>query len=52
MPKIAVMLLADTETHEDMGRMSNALTLAKEGKEAGTRCASCSTAPARNGLPS
>jgi hypothetical protein len=35
MPKIAVMLLADTETHEDMGRMSNALTLAQEGKEAG-----------------
>jgi hypothetical protein len=33
--KIAVMLLADTETPEAMGRMSNALTLAKEGKEVG-----------------
>ena len=35
MSKIAVMLLADTETAEGMGRMANALTLAKEGKEAG-----------------
>jgi hypothetical protein len=35
MSKIAVMLLADTDTHEAMGRMANALTLAKEGKEAG-----------------
>lgn len=35
MTKIAVMLLADTETAEAMGRMANALTLAKEGKEAG-----------------
>lgn len=35
MTKIAVMLLADTETAEAMGRMANALTLAKESKEAG-----------------
>ncbi|HEY3190250.1 MAG TPA: hypothetical protein VGJ70_22360 [Solirubrobacteraceae bacterium] len=35
MSKIAVMLLADTGTAEAMGRMANALTLAKEGKEAG-----------------
>jgi hypothetical protein len=35
MTKIAVMLLADTETPEAMGRMANALILAKEGKEAG-----------------
>lgn len=35
MSKIAVMLLADTDTHEAMGRMANALTLANEGKEAG-----------------
>jgi hypothetical protein len=35
MSKIAVMLLADTETAEAMGRMANALTVAKEGKEAG-----------------
>lgn len=33
--KIAVMLLADTDTPEAKGRMSNALTLAKEGKDAG-----------------
>jgi hypothetical protein len=35
MTKIAVLLLADTDTPEAMGRMANALTLAKEGKEAG-----------------
>jgi hypothetical protein len=35
MTKIAVILLADTETAEAMGRMANALTLAKEGKEVG-----------------
>jgi hypothetical protein len=34
MSKIAVMLLADTDTHEAMGRMANALTLAHEGKAA------------------
>jgi hypothetical protein len=33
--KIAVMLLADTDTHEATGRMANALTLAKESKDAG-----------------
>jgi hypothetical protein len=35
MSKIAVMLLADTDTAESMGRMANALTVASEGKEAG-----------------
>jgi hypothetical protein len=35
MPRIAVLLLADTETHEDAGRMANALTLAQEAKEEG-----------------
>lgn len=35
MSKIAVMLLAETGKAEGMGRMANALTLAKEGKEAG-----------------
>jgi hypothetical protein len=35
MPKIAVLLLADTDTPEDMGRMANALTTAQESKEAG-----------------
>jgi hypothetical protein len=35
MPKIAVLLLADTDTPEDMGRMTNALTTAKESKDAG-----------------
>jgi hypothetical protein len=35
MTKLAVMLLADTDTPEDAGRMANALMLAREGKEAG-----------------
>lgn len=33
MAKIAVVVLADRETHADMGRIANALELAKEGKE-------------------
>jgi hypothetical protein len=35
MAKAAIVLLADTDTHEGMGRMANALTTAKEFKEAG-----------------
>lgn len=35
MSKIAVLLLADTETPENTGRLANALTLTKEAKEAG-----------------
>jgi hypothetical protein len=35
MNRIAVLLLADTDTREDMGRMANALTVVKEGKEQG-----------------
>ena len=35
MPSAAIILLADTETSEDMGRMANALTTAQEFKEAG-----------------
>jgi hypothetical protein len=35
MIKLAVMLLADTDTPEDAGRMANALTTAKEAKDAG-----------------
>jgi hypothetical protein len=35
MSKIAVMLLADTDTGEALGRMANALTVVKEGKEEG-----------------
>ncbi len=35
MAKIAVILLADTDRPEGMGRMANALTTAREGKEAG-----------------
>ena len=35
MTKLAVMLLADTDTPEDAGRMANALITAKEAKEAG-----------------
>lgn len=35
MAKISVVLLADVETHGDMGRVANALSLVKEAKEAG-----------------
>ena len=35
MGKISVVVLADSETHADMGRMANALALVKEAKEAG-----------------
>ena len=35
MPKAAVVLLADTETHADMGRAANALTTVQEFAEAG-----------------
>jgi hypothetical protein len=35
MAKIAVIVLADTETHGDLGRIANALTTVSESKEAG-----------------
>jgi hypothetical protein len=35
MAKAAIVLLADTETKEGLGRMSNALTSVREFKEAG-----------------
>ena len=35
MAKIAVVVLADIETHADMGRMTNALATVKEAKEQG-----------------
>jgi hypothetical protein len=35
MAKVAIVLLADTETHEALGRMANALTTATDFKEAG-----------------
>lgn len=35
MPKISVVVLADTESHADLGRMFNALELVKEAAEAG-----------------
>lgn len=35
MAKISVVILADSETHGDMGRVANALALTKEAKEAG-----------------
>ncbi len=35
MAKISVVLMADVESHGDMGRALNALTLVKEAKEAG-----------------
>jgi len=34
MPKVAMVVLADTETHEDLGRVVNALEGVKELKEA------------------
>lgn len=35
MAKISVVVLADSETHGDLGRIANALALTKEAKEAG-----------------
>lgn len=35
MAKAAIVVLADTETHADLGRIANALTSAREFKEAG-----------------
>ncbi|MBX6763510.1 MAG: hypothetical protein K6T51_03585 [Rubrobacteraceae bacterium] len=35
MAKVAIVVLADTETHGDLGRLANALTSAQEFKEAG-----------------
>ena len=35
MTKVAIVVLADTETHGDLGRIANALTSAKEFTEAG-----------------
>ena len=35
MPSAAIVVLADTETHADLGRLTNALIAAKEFKEAG-----------------
>lgn len=35
MAKISVVVLAGTESHADMGRVTNALSLVKEAKEAG-----------------
>ncbi len=35
MAKLAVVVLADTETHADLGRVVNALEVAKDFKEAG-----------------
>ena len=39
MAKACVVLLADTDTHEAMGRMANALTSAKEFVDCGERTA-------------
>ncbi|MFO7544479.1 MAG: hypothetical protein R6W77_03185 [Trueperaceae bacterium] len=35
MPKLAVIVLADTETHADLGRVVNALETVKEFQDAG-----------------
>lgn len=34
MAKMSVLVVADTETHADVGRIANALELVKEAKEA------------------
>lgn len=39
MANAAIVVLADTETHADMGRAANALEVAKEFKEAGGQVA-------------
>jgi hypothetical protein len=44
MPKAAIVILADTETPGDLGRVVNGLTTAKEFKEAGSSCSTSSTA--------
>jgi hypothetical protein len=33
MPKVAIVILADTETHESLGRVVNALEAVKEFKD-------------------
>ncbi len=38
MPKAAVVLLAGTDSHADMGRAANALTTVQEFAEAGDEC--------------
>ena len=35
MPRISVVVLAGNESHADLGRMANALSLVKEAREAG-----------------
>ena len=35
MTKVAIVVMADTETHGDLGRIANALTTTKEFREAG-----------------
>ena len=35
MTKVRILVLADTETHADMGRVANALETTKELQEAG-----------------
>ncbi len=37
--KVRIVVLADTETHGDLGRIANAMTSAKEFKEAGDEVA-------------
>lgn len=39
MTKIGILVLADKETHADMGRVANALEVAKEFQEAGDEVA-------------
>lgn len=35
--KVAILLLADTESHADKGRLTNAVETAKEFKQAGDK---------------
>lgn len=45
MAKLSVVVLAGTESHADMGRVTNALSLVKEAKAAASST-SCGTPPA------
>jgi hypothetical protein len=52
MAKVAIVVLADTETQEGLGRIVNALEDVKSSKTRMTISNSSSTAPGRSGFPS
>jgi hypothetical protein len=52
MAKVAIVVLAGTETHEGLGRVVNALEAVKEFKEARDDVKLILTAPEQRGSPS